>query len=213
MIKVIFFDFDGTISDAKKIAQDSLVLTLDEFGFEYDKKRAFELLGIKMRLILEKLGIDVGELEKVRKVFYGHFTGMAREGKIRRCVSLKPLWEMKKSLPLVVVSNSDVGFLRTSIKTLEIGGLFDGVYGAEKGVRKDEILSRLFEKMGVSPKEAIYVGDRFSDIEFARKAGCVAVAIHNKCSFSTLDRIKKEKPDFIVRDFYGLGKVVKKLNA
>jgi len=66
----------------------------------------------------------------------------------------------------------------------------------------------LFRKFGVKPSEAVYVGDRFSDVEFARKAGCVAVAIHNKCSWSSLSVIKKEKPDFIVKDFYGLKKVV-----
>ena len=212
MIKAIFFDFDGTISDAKKIAEDSLILTLDKFGYEYDKKKAFKLLGIKMRLMLKELGIDIRDVEKIREIFYGYFIKMAKEGKIRQCVSLKPLWKIKRDIPLIVVSNSDIDFLMISIKTLKIEGLFDRIYGAEKKIQKDEILRRLFEEMRISPREAIYVGDRFSDIKFARKIGCIAIAIHNKCSFSTLEEIKREKPNFIVKNFYELKKILEKLN-
>lgn len=208
----MFFDFDGTISDSRKIAEDSLVSTLDEFGFEYDKKKVFELLGIKMRLILKELGLGDKNIEKIRKRFYVHFVRMVKEKKIKLCVSLNPLWEMKKDLPLVVVSNSDIEFLRTSIKILKIEELFSGVYGAERGIGKSEILKRLFRKMGIAASEAVYVGDRFSDIEFAQEAGCVAVAIYNKCSWSTLKEIEKEKPDFVVRDFRELRKILRELN-
>jgi len=213
MIKAVFFDFDGTISDAKTIAEDSLALTLDEMGYKYDKKRAFELLGIRMRLILKGLNIKTQDIEKVRKIFYGHFIRMAEEGKISRCCTLKPLWEMKGGFPLVVVSNSDVSFLKASIKTLKIDGLFSGVYGAERNLEKDELLKKIFRKMKIKPSEAVYVGDRFSDVVFAKKAGCVSVGINNKCSWSTLKEIKKEKPDFIVKDFYGLRKVAGELNG
>jgi phosphoglycolate phosphatase-like HAD superfamily hydrolase len=212
VIKAVFFDFDGTISNTRKIAEDSLVLTLDEFGFEYDKEKAFELLGIKMRLILKKLGLRGNDVEKIRKRFYEHFTQMARDGGIGLCVSLKPLWEMKKDLSLVVVSNSDIDFLTMSIKTLKIKRLFSEVYGAEKNCKKNDILRKLFRKMGIKASEAIYVGDRFSDVVFARKAGCVAVAIYNKCSWSTLNEIKRERPDYVIRDFYGLRRVVKEID-
>ncbi len=213
VIKAIFFDFDGTISDARKIAEDSLMLTLDEFGFKYNKEKALELLGIKMRLILKKLKIGDKKLEKIRKRFYEYFTRMALEGKIKPCVSLKPLWEMKRDLSLVVVSNSDLKFLKASIGVLKLEGLFSEVCGAEDGFEKDDILKKSFKKMGIQGTEAVYVGDRFSDIEFARKAGCVAVAICNKCSWSSLEEIEKEDPDFVVRDFRGLKKVIKKINS
>jgi FMN phosphatase YigB (HAD superfamily) len=133
-------------------------------------------------------------------------------GGIKPCVSLKPLWEMRKDIPLIVVSNSHTSFLRASIKKLKLKGLFKGVYGSEKFRHKDEMLERLFKKMGIKASEAIYVGDRFSDVEFARDAGCVAVAIHNKCAWSSLAEIKREKPDFVVRDFRGLRKVVMEIN-
>ena len=72
MIKAIFFDFDGTISDAKKIAYDSMVRTLDEFGYEFDKKKLEKLLGERTRSILESLGLDIENIDDIRTQHIAH---------------------------------------------------------------------------------------------------------------------------------------------
>jgi phosphoglycolate phosphatase len=214
MIKHLFFDFDGTISDAYSLAFRSLVKTLDEYGFEFNKQEALKQLGNKMHIILKNLGLNAGHLETIRRRFYKHFTRGAKEGKIKLCVSIKPLQGLKKEgYKLIVVSNSETSFLKASIKRLKIKGLFHKVLGAEKFGTKDEVLKKLFKKYKIKPQEAVYVGDRFSDIEFARDAGCIAIAIHNKCSWSNKTTIIKEKPDFIIKDFRGLKKILEKLNG
>ena len=119
MIKAIFFDFDGTISDAKKIAYDSMVRTLDEFGYEFDKKKLEKLLGERTRFILENLGLDIKNIDAIRKKFYKYFIDAAKNGGIKPCVSLKPLWELKKDYPLIIISNAEGSFIRASIKRLE----------------------------------------------------------------------------------------------
>jgi phosphoglycolate phosphatase-like HAD superfamily hydrolase len=218
MIKAIFFDFDGTISDSKDIAFESLSRTLSEFGYSVDERKLVELMGVKMGRMLEALGLGgrsqvVGhrEVEKIRNKFYEYFTKAAADGGVRPCVSLKPLWEMKEDVPMYIVSNSKNSYLRASIKILEIGGLFKGVYGAEKFDWKSDMLKELFGRIGIDASEAVYVGDRFSDVVAARKAGCVSVAIQNKCSWSSLEKINGENPDYVVRDFYGLRRVVREL--
>lgn len=213
VIKTVFMDFDGTVSDAKEIAFKSIVKTLREFGYEFSEKKLMDLLGVKMEIMLKDLGLDVGNVEKIRKKFYKHFIAAVDDG-IRPCVSLRPLWEFKEEgLPLIVISNSRGEFLRASIEELKIEGLFSGVYGSENFDSKDLMLKSLFLKMKIKPSEAVYVGDRFSDIQFAKKAGCVSVAISNKCSFSTPARLKREKPDFVVRDFRGLRRIVREINS
>jgi len=211
MIKLLIFDFDGTISDARDIAFQSFTRVLDEYGYKFNRKRAFKLLGTKMHIMLKELGVNEGHLRSIRRRFYRYFKRGAVEGGIKLCVPVEPLWELRKKYPLIIVSNSETAFLKASIKRLGIRGLFGKIYGAEKFGSKDEMLEKIFRKRKVKPSEAIYVGDRFSDIEFARKAGCVAIAIHNKCAFSDLKTIKKEKPDYIVRDFGELKRVVGKI--
>jgi len=212
MIKAIFFDFDGTISDAKKIAYLSMVKVLNENKYEFNRNELLNLMGSKMQVILKKLNLKSKDLEIVRKRFYKYIIKAALDGGIKLCVSLKPLWKLSKDYPLIVVSNSETSFLKTSIKKLKLKGLFKEIYGAEKFTKKDKMLKELFKKFRIKPHEAIYIGDRFSDIEYARKSGCVAVAIHNKCSWSNLEIIKKEKPDFIIKDFKELRKLVKDIN-
>jgi len=213
MIKYIFFDFDGTISDARHIAVKSLLQTLDELDYKFDKKKATRMLGDKMTIIFEKLGLPTSGLKRARRVFYEHFIDAAVNGGIKLCVSVKPLQELSKNYPLIVVSNSETYFVKKSIKKLGLKKLLKKVYGAEKFGTKDELLQKLFRKYKIKPSEAMYVGDRFSDIEFARKAGCVSVAINNKCSWSSLKELMGENPDYIIRDFRGLKKLVDGLNS
>ncbi len=213
MIKAVFLDFDGTISDARGIAMRSLARTLEESGYEFDEKKLLGLLGVKMGRMLKMLRLKVSDIGELRNRFYQYFTRAAVAGGIKPCCSLKPLWKMKEEgMPLIIISNSRGSFIHASIRELKIKGLFKRVYGAEKFDLKDEMLLILFKRMKILPSEAVYVGDRFSDVAFAKKAGCVSVAVHNKCSWSTLERIMEEKPDYVVRDFYGLRKVVGKLN-
>jgi len=213
MIRVIFFDFDGTILDTRKLAEDALVLTLDELKLEYDRDEAFGLLGVKMRLILGKLGLEASKIEDGRKLFYKHYTKEMLRSGAEPCVSLEPLYEMMKEFSLIVVSNSDMGFLEAAIGEMGIGDLFEGVYGAEVGKSKDDVLRRVLAERGFETSEGVYVGDRFSDVEFGKKAGMKTVAVSNACSWSTRDELESESPDILVEDFCSLRRVINSING
>ena len=212
MIKGIFFDLDGTINDARWLAHYSLTKTLDHFDFPYDDSKVYDALGNKMPGILKELGVKT-DVNKFRKEFLKYFLTGAREGKTKKCGNLRPLWKLSKKYPLTIVSNAETEFVKTSVDRLGIDKMFDAIYGGEAFDTKDKFLKKLFKELKIKPSEAIYVGDRFSDVRFARKAGCIAVAIHNKYSWSTLEKIKKENPDYIIKNFNQLRKLVEKLNS
>ena len=212
MIKAIFFDLDGTINDAKWLAHFSLTKTLDYFGFKYDDKKTYEALGNKMPGILKVLGIKT-DVNKFREKFLEYFISGAKEGAIKRCGNLRPLWRLSKEFPMTVISNSPAEFIYASIDRLNLHGMFNKFYGGEAFDTKDKFLKKLFRKMKIKPSEAIYVGDRFSDVRYAKKAGCISVAIYNKYSWSNLEKIKKENPDYIIKNFSELRKLIKKINS
>jgi HAD superfamily hydrolase (TIGR01549 family) len=212
MIKAIFFDFDGTISDAKSLVHKAFVDLFKKWGFKISEKQIRSLMGEKVRKILQEIGVKGLKVERVRKVLYDIIFMELEKRKLKPCANLKPLYGLGENYPLIVVSNSDEAFLVSSINNLEIGDLFDEIVGAHKSKNKDKLLRALFRKYKIKPHEAIYVGDRFSDVEYARVAGCWAVAIHNNCSWSTLKEIKAEKPDFIISNFSDLKKVVGKID-
>lgn len=202
MIKLILFDFDGTISDCRKIAIKNLLYVLDNHKYQFNKEKAVSLLGIKMQQIFRKLNLPNKDLEKVRKEFYNLM--LKDVNKIKLCVSVKPLEKLKNKYKIAVISNSEDKFLIKSAKKLKVERLFLGFHGAEEFSSKDKEIRNLIRKYKEKPSETMYLGDRFSDVDSAKKAGCISVAIHNKCSWSTLPEILKKKPDYIISDFYDL---------
>ncbi|MBC8495621.1 HAD family hydrolase [archaeon] len=213
MIRALLFDFDGTISDARKLTHETMYQILKERGYNFDEKKFKKLMGVKTREILKGLNIN-GSSEKINKVFYRRVIRGAKEGKLSLCVSIEPLKELKKEkIKLIVVSNSHSSFIKASVKALKIKKLFHETHGAETFTTKDKLLEKLFKKMKIRPVEAMYIGDRFSDVKYAREAGCYAVAIHNKCAWSTKAEVLKEKPDFLIKDFSDLKRIVDKLNS
>jgi FMN phosphatase YigB (HAD superfamily) len=213
MIKVLLFDLDGTISDARRLTHEEMYKVLKERGHNFDKKKFEELMGSKTKDILEGLNIKENP-KKINRIFYRRVIKGAKEGKLKLCVSVEPLKELKKErIKLIVISNSHSSFIKASAKALGIKKLFKKIYGAEKFNTKDEMLEKIFKKMKVRPVEAMYIGDRFSDVDYAREAGCYAVAIHNKCAWSTKIEVLKEKPDFLIKNFSDLKRIVEKLNS
>jgi len=210
MIKILFFDFDGTISDARNLVLRSLMKIFDNYGYNFPSSRIKKLLGIKIPNILQILSVKPKEMNKIRKEFYS----LLIKGiySLKLCIPVAPLWKLKKKYKIVVISNSESSFIKKSAKQLKVDRLFNEIYGAEGFSSKDKLLKKLFRKYKIKPNQAVYIGDRYSDIEYARKAGCWAVSIHNKCSWSNLKEIKAQKPDFIIQDFSELNSIIKKIN-
>ena len=210
MIKILFFDFDGTISDARNLVLRNLMKIFDNYGYNFPSSRIKKLLGIKIPNILQILSVKPKEMNKIRKEFYS----LLIKGiySLKLCIPVAPLWKLKKKYKIVVISNSESSFIKKSAKQLKVDRLFNEIYGAEGFSSKDKLLKKLFRKYKIKPNQAVYIGDRYSDIEYARKAGCWAVSIHNKCSWSNLKEIKAQKPDFIIQDFSELNSIIKKIN-
>ncbi|MFA4960499.1 MAG: HAD family hydrolase [Candidatus Pacearchaeota archaeon] len=210
--RYIFFDFDGTICDAYSIGIKSFVRVLDEYGCKADKKIILRVMGTKLEHMLKEVGLDPGHIDSARRKFYKYFKKEAANGGIKLCVNMKPLREISKEYNLIIISNSETTYIKKAVKILKINGLFRKIYGAEKFGSKDGLLIKLFKKYKLNPSEIIYVGDRFSDVECAKNAGCISVAIHNKCSWSDLKTIKNAGPDYLIKDFYELKNILEKLN-
>lgn len=211
MIRAIFFDFDGTISDTHRFISETLIEVLEKGEYFFDSK-INSLIGEKLQYILKELGITT-EVEEIRKEFYSLLIEKVKKTKLRPCCSLAPLKTLSKKYPLVVISNAETDFVEIQAKQLGIKKLFKELHGAETFETKDQIMKHLFKKYKLNPREVIYIGDRFSDVRYAKKAGCWAVAIHNKSSWSSKKLIKAEHPDFIVKDFHELENVVRKINT
>lgn len=64
-------------------------------------------------------------------------------------------------------------------------------------------------KLGLSPREALYVGDAPEDIEMARRAGVIPIGVLGP--FPTEKRLRAAKPDLILKSVRDLPKYLRKI--
>lgn len=202
MVKYLFFDFDGTISDSIKLVHKSIIRILDTFYFYYSKNKFKIFISSKIKKTSKNLGLKRIPRNKIRKKFYSTIINKRKLYDLKLCCDVRSLWELKnKGYRLVVVSNSTSSFLNASIKQLGLEDLFYGVYGSESFKTKDIILKKLLRKYRIRGEETFYIGDRFSDINYARIVKMNSIAIYNECSWSSKKILLKEKPDYLITNW------------
>ncbi len=208
MIKLLVFDFDGTIADTKKmllsIVKDNAELFSYKINSNFVKKFGDKPLGPT----LELLGVGERVLPYLKDRIDFEFVDYADHAK--PCKNLKTLKEIRKTK--IVLSNSHVEFIKLALKRFGIK-FFKEIYGSNGYLRKHEMFKRVIRKYKVKPREIVYVGDRAIDVELARKIGCYSVIVCNKASWSYPSEILKAKPDFVIADLGKLKKIVSYLDS
>ncbi len=190
MIKAVIFDCDGTIYDTRGAGDvgDRIALkkTFDELGigarvpslkelqgmmgyyyFDYYKKLIPEQYwdkGIPLALKHQKKEVSSLILKKKGKIY---------NGVMRTLKGLK-----KIGIRLALVTNADSTYISSVSRAYGFSKIFDFITSADRAKGgKPELLAIAIKKFKIKPENAIMVGDRKSDMDAARLAGCRAVAV------------------------------------
>lgn len=205
MVKVMFFDFDGTILDTRAIAVRAFKKTFGKSGIEYDdgvfKKLGTKSSSMKADDIFRAMGVLDSEIGGVVDLFFEYFVSELLESDLDSCGDLSVLRALKERCELIVVSNNRKDFLDLALKKMGIEDLFSEVHGEESEKEKDGVLLEILERRGFRKKDCLYVGDMFSDVRFAKKVGMRVVAIFSSCSWSSREELELESPDFLIERF------------
>ncbi len=203
MIKLIVFDFDGTVVDTWKVVENAVKESVSKYGYRINKK-FLKMLGDKpMREMLEYIVRDNRHLEKIVLDFVERKEkNIHHVGAIKNVMKLKLIKQKK-----IILSNNLSPFIKDILRNLKIE-FFDEIYGADSFRNKEEKLREIIKKEKLKRLEVIYVGDRPIDVILARKIGCVSVAISQKASWSSREELINAEPDFLISDLSELKKVV-----
>ena len=122
------------------------------------------------------------------------------------------LERLRESYPMALLSDAQRCFSEPEIKMLRLNWFFDHIYfSSDYGFRKPD--SRYFglplKALGVSPEEAVYIGDNpFRDLFGAKKAGMKMVLVR-----SEEQEYEGFRPDFRISEITGLEGVIKELTT
>jgi len=205
MIKLVIFDFDGTVADTKAAYYNSIMKRLNPMGFS--RKRIDEAID---------LGLNLGET--LKKFIPSRIYRWWIRRKIMRDV-LKEVNEMRKCHDVghihdihtrkVLVSNSLSELVLPVLKHLKIKKYFHEVYCADDFDDKTEFIIKYLKNNKIKPEECFYVGDRVADIKLAKKIGMHHIIISGKCAWNSRKELLKAKPEFIVPDLIDVGRIIR----
>jgi HAD superfamily hydrolase (TIGR01662 family) len=174
-----------------------------ELGKIVNKDDAERILGRMIHPLSEK---ELKTIEEIRKEYKRFF----RSEEAKKMIKLYPkvkdsLANMNKKYMLAILTNSHTSTAKRDIG--ELAGYFRIIMGEENLKEKKpspEGILEICRKLKTNPREAAYVGDSAADIQTAKRAGCVSIALTSGMGLEK--HLRKEKPDLIFKDLYNLSK-------
>lgn len=170
MIKYLFFDLDGTLTDPKEGITKSVAYALDSFGQHVENlDDLLVYIGPPLKWsFIEYAGLSDEQSEaavaKYRERFkdIGIFENGVYEGVEGMLDKLQ-----KAGFKLVLATSKPIIFADRILKRYEIDKYFDATFGSEfDGTRTDkaEVIKYAMEQTGAKSEETIMIGDRSHDV-------------------------------------------------
>ncbi|HDT15156.1 MAG TPA: HAD family hydrolase, partial [Firmicutes bacterium] len=211
-LKMVVFDFDGTLVDSVKDIHYTANVMAKEYGMkpipvEKIKKAVGAGLISFLLQVFKKTGKDPQELKKhYISIFSRHY---ADHAKPYRNV-LKTLDVLKKKkIKMGIVSNKAGIFVKKTLKHLKMDGYFREVIG-RGDLKKDKPhpmpYFHLMKKYGIKKDEMLMVGDSIYDIESAKRAGIYSMFL--TYGYGNYREVIRHKPDIVSSDILELADIV-----
>ena len=184
MYDIILFDLDGTLTESGLGIVNSILFALERFDIhEKDTEKLKKFIGPPLA---ESFMNFYGFSEDAAKKAVGFCQEYLKEKGIFEAplyngieALLRDLKEVGKTL-YVATSKPEV-FARQILEHLQVHNYFQDIVGSNidgTRIKKDEIISAILEKNGVTNKsKVVMVGDREHDVMGARKVGIDSIGV------------------------------------
>jgi phosphoglycolate phosphatase len=184
LIRAILFDFDYTLADSSQGVIDCIGFALDELAFPpVSDDAACRTIGLSLPDTLNVLaGPQPPEISAAFARLFVEHADRVMAAKTALYPGVRETLARLKARGLVlgIVSTKYRRRIETILRREGLLAPFALVVGGEDvSTHKPdpESLRLAMEKLGVQPKEAVYVGDSVTDAEAARRAGIAFVAV------------------------------------
>lgn len=203
MIKLVMFDWDGTIVDGLSLNYKIYREITKRLGKKTpESPRALaNMTNGKWEELYYNLGIrSEEEIRKATEIYTELFGKLKNEFRLFPGI-IKVLSSLKeRGVKIAVISNCGKPLLMMLLEKFGLLGYFDLVISHEDTERtkpEPDQIHFCLEKLEVKPEEAIFVGDMINDIKAGKNAHLRKV-IAVTYGWHTREQLEKAKPDAIL---------------
>ena len=181
----IFFDLDGTLLDTAPDLYTAMLATLKELGKELVRFEAFRphIHTGTASMLKGSLNIDESDpiFSTARETFLRHYQALLHKETDYFPGMLAVLEQLdQKNIPWGIVTNKPAYLTKPLIDSLELTHRCRCIVSGDTlPSKKPDPAPLLYacELTKVNPKNSIYVGDTESDVQAAKAAGMIAIAV------------------------------------
>lgn len=182
MKNYVLFDFDGTVFDSAEGITKSVQYALGKMGIHAETSELMCFAGPPLdEMFAQRYGMDTQTAHRAVEFYRERYTPIGWE----ECSPFPGMHELMgklhaKGIKLAVATSKPRVFAQKILEKYSMQDDFDLVCGSEfNGERgqKWEVIEYALEQFGISPDEAVMVGDRKYDVIGAKKCGVECIGV------------------------------------
>lgn len=208
----VMFDMDGTLSESFTGISGGILYALKKLGYELPLRESLRsFMGPPLfDQFMRQFGMNeetAAEAVRLYREYYpvkGIYEQTIMPGAEETVRSLK-----ERGVTVCTATSKPQKYVEIILKNYGIEKYFDIIVGATfdgKLQSKKDIIARVLELSGKSPKECLMVGDRCFDIEGAHACGVKCAAV--LCGYGSLKEFDSAGADYIINGLSDVLKIV-----
>ncbi|MEB3211693.1 MAG: HAD-IA family hydrolase [Leptolyngbyaceae bacterium] len=196
-MKVIIFDFDGTLADTLEPLLAITNRLAAEFGYpQLDLEAVHKLQRLSTREIIRESRVPVFKIPFLLRRLKADLHNEIHRVNVFPGIpqALSTLHESGYQLGIVTSNSTDN--VNVFLKVHQLDSLFDFVHAGTTIFGKHRIIQRILKQRAIDVSKVLYVGDETRDIESAGKLPIQIASV--TWGFNTRQVLEQHNPDYLI---------------
>ena len=198
-VSAVLFDWDGTLADSFATTRHASLSVFGHFGIRMNEARYQATYRPDWHETYRQLGIPETRWDEAGTIWREKYLERSHAVNLFPDVlgTLRALAD--RELRLGVVTSADRLRLLEDLNRLALADRFEALVAFEDTRNKKphpEGLLLALSRLGVEPRDALYVGDRPEDIAMGKRAGTLTAALVS--NFSSDEMLRAAEPDLLL---------------
>lgn len=196
-MKLIIFDFDGTIADTFEPLITIIQRLSQEFGYKSVSPEDIDLFrSLTTREIIYQAGVSIWKLPFILRRI---------KKELNKDIKLvRPVQGMKEALLDLKGQGNELGIITSNsqenvelfLENNQLDTIFSFICSGTTIFGKNKVINRVLTQKNINLSDVIYVGDETRDIEAAKKSNIQVIAV--SWGFNSKEILSNQNPDYLI---------------